>query len=637
MGGKAVKGALPGSAGWCAWWVILAAACNIAGWTLSAFRAVGPLALFGAIAALMVLLGYLCRPGPPDLRVWKCLWPRRGRVQPALPLIFLAVAVVSAIGGLLHAPNNYDALNFRLPKVAGWLVNGGWEWIPAINHSLNTRACGMEWVMAAVIAWTGSDRALFLLNQLPFLLLPGLVFGVFRKFGAGRRSSRFWMWVLPTGYGFALQAGGIANDLPAAVFALAAFDSGLRWKHSGRSGDAFLALLAVGMMTAVKPTTLPLILPFTIMFIRMSRLLWRQPLKVAAAIPAVALASFLPNAVLNHWHCGDWTGAAAENEALGKVVPWVGLAGNLINAPLQNLAPPVLPVADVWNARVTGWFPESFLKRMAENFEARGARFGLTDLQGEETAGLGTGICLLVISGLTAGGWRGMTMHGWKRRAGWFALGFGIPLLAYFSRAGMTTVARHILPYYAFLLLPLVMLPPLQAAVGKRWFRAIAGLAGISTLSLLLITPSRPVLPMMWICGKIAACHTSMAVNRLAQGYRVYAERADLLGPLREVLPDNARTVGWINHAAGPEASLWKPYDGRRVVHFPAGVDPPLDSGPLYLVLNTRHFEQARSESPQRWLERLGGILLHRQEIRPLLKEGPTEWWVVLLPEKAAP
>jgi len=623
-----------GTAPWTAHWVMLAAACNIAGWTLSLMGGVTPLGLVVGIFLAWLGLSMLCKPDTPDLPSRQMLSRFLSPKGHPLRFAFMLVAVLSMVGGLLHSPNNFDAMNFRLPKVLGWLMEGGWQWFPANNNSLNTRASGMEWVMAPLLSWTGSDRLLFLTNQLPFLLLPGLVFGVFRGLGVPGRVSRFWMWIVPTGYGFALQAGGIGNDLPAAVFALAAFDFGLRWRKSGQAGHALLALLAAGMMTAVKPTTLPLMLPFTVLFIRMFGLLRTHPVRVALAAVPLALASFLPTAVLNHRHCGDWTGAAAENAALGKVDPWVGIAGNLINAPLQNIVPPIFPMANAWNEKVVDWVPKPFLDRMAENFEARGARFGVTDIQGEETAGLGLGVVGLLFAGAVFGKRLATSSGNWQRRAGWLGLWFGLALLAYFSKAGMTTVARHILPYYPFLMVPFLMIPRFQGAVRRKWFWGLSGLAMVSTMLMLFITPSRPVLPMAMISRALADRNPSPALQRLALGYEVYRYRADVLGPLRDALPDDAREIGLINHAAGTESPLWKPYGQRMVRHLTPGMDPAdaVDGGLRFVVLNTKQFSEFRAESPEDWIARLNGEILLRRDIRSLVKEPASEWWVVKLP-----
>jgi hypothetical protein len=110
----------------------------------------------------------------------------------------------------------------------------------------------------------------------------------------------------------------------------------------------------------------------------------------------------------------------------------------------------------------------------------------------------------------------------------------------------------------------------------------------------------------------------------------VYGNRADILGPVREALPEDAVLVGYIDHGYAPESSLWKPYGKRTVRHLLPGNDP--GGAMSHVVLNTFNFEAIRGESPEKWLARLGGTILARREIRPLVKEPASEWWVVSLP-----
>ena len=56
------------------------------------------------------------------------------------------------------------------------------------------------------------------------------MFSVFTRLGVRRRVAWSWMWLVPTGYCFLLQAGSIGNDLFGAPFALAAVDFALRAK-----------------------------------------------------------------------------------------------------------------------------------------------------------------------------------------------------------------------------------------------------------------------------------------------------------------------------------------------------------------------------------------------------------------------
>ncbi|HZL12940.1 MAG TPA: hypothetical protein VFC85_02240, partial [Verrucomicrobiae bacterium] len=134
------------------------------------------------------------------------------------------------LGGAMYAPNNYDALAYRIPRILHWLAANQWHWIHTIFDRVNDRSCGIEWVSAPFVALFKTDRFLFLINIVSFLFLPGLVFSMFTRLGVRRRVAWHWMWIVPTGYGFLLQAGSIGNDLFGAVFALAAVDFALRAK-----------------------------------------------------------------------------------------------------------------------------------------------------------------------------------------------------------------------------------------------------------------------------------------------------------------------------------------------------------------------------------------------------------------------
>ncbi len=636
---------LPLTHGWAAWGIILLIACNTAGWLLSCVGAAGPPGLALAIPPLAIGIGMLAglrAPGFP-VRPWARFIPtgagkacgtlaRLTRSIAWLRTGWWIVALLALLGGILHAPNNMDAMNYRLPKVAWWLAHGGWEWMPSNNESLNTRASGMEWLFAWWIGIFRSDRWLFLTNIASFLLMPGLVFSLMRGMGAARAAALAWMWILPCGYGFALQAGGIGNDLPAAVLALAAFDFGWRWKRTALPRDAFLAIGAAVCMTAVKPTTLPLCLPLLFTCYGMVRVPFSAPLRTALLCVPFLLASFLPTAVLNQRACGDWTGAKAENPALGSVEPAVGLAGNLINSICQNLAPPVFPMAESWNTLVPSLFPENFLEAMERNFEARGAKFGLTDIQGEESAGLGLGV-----SGLFLASWLAVLMRGnWRiPRGAWLASAWVMAaMLTYFCKAGMTTVARHVMPFYLPLIIPALCASGFASIARSRIWQWSVLLAVASSAAMLLITPSRPVLPMAGILEKLSQARPGGALARARLGFSVYANRYDVLAPLREALPTEAKFVGFINHATGPETPLWRPYGTRVIRHLRPDESPGKfrKKGMSHLILNTQDFERIRGESPAAWLSRNNGRIVFQTEIRTLVKEPASTWWVVQLP-----
>jgi hypothetical protein len=441
------------------------------------------------------------------------------------------------------------------------------------------------------------------------------------------------MWLLPAGYGFALQAASIGNDLPAAYFALASCHFALLWKKNANTRDLHLSLLAAGLMTAIKPTTLPILLPIAFLFLTRFSHLLRKPLATLAVVILGATASFLPNAVINHLKGGDWTGAAIENPFYGKVEPLIGLSGNLINLTLQNLAPPVFPIAQKWNAIVASITPKNYHEIMVQNFESGGANFAAPDFQGEEWAGLGAGLTILILAASIVAFHR----NGRARIPAWVLClwsSFIIAIIAYFLKAGMTTVGRHVLPYYIPLLAPLLLLPGHSALLKSRSWRLAAMIVMLSTIGLTIITPSRPLWPANTAFERFASENASPFLRRIRTGYEVYGGRADVLGPLREALPTGVHTIGYINFGPAPQAALWKPYLQRRLIQILPG--DPIEAftkvGGRHIIINTRDFEIHMGSTPESWIASHRATIRSSHSIRTLVKEPASVWWVVELP-----
>ena len=631
---------LPPAALWLGHWILFGAACNVAGWVLSAIHQLNAGGLLIAIPLAWCTMAWLIGIGRPPALSKHAITRWRKRIREPLPAAFLLLAALSLIGGFLYAPNNLDALIYRMPRVCHWLMAERWEWIPTIKNNLNTRSTGFEWWTAPMFAILRTDRLVFLINLISFLFLPGLFFSLFRQMGVGRKTSQAWMWLLPSGYCFVLQAASVGNDMLATLFAVAAFDFGFRWKRGGGYSCCALALLGCAMMTAIKPTTLPLLLPFGVLFFGMWKPALFKPLITLALAAFFVFASFLPTAVINIRQCGDWTGAAAEYQKLGQVEPLIGIATNTINTVLQNTVPPIFPVARKWNQIFLGLFPSSFIEANHRSFEADGAEFALPDFQGEEFSGTGMGLTLLLAISLFMG-WRSRPASpqpsdsNKKRKLLWIvtSLAFITALLAYFSRAGMTTVSRHIAPFYPFFF-ALCLFPRVHnTVVTQRFWRFAAGATMIASLILVIIVPSRPLWPSNTVLSRVNEASPKI-LQRAKGGYQVYAGRSDGLGPLREALPKDASVVGYLNHGTSPELPLWKPYMLRRVRHVLPGetVASLRAEGIRHLVLNTDNFKTNRGISPEKWVEMDGGIIKKRLLIQLLARVEPIEWWVVEIP-----
>lgn len=613
-------------------WIIFAVTCNAAGWLLSALHQLNAAGFLIAIPTIHFALAKLCGVGFPEFRKPRI---RSWRLKKFLPAGFLLIAILALLGGILHAPNNMDALHYRVPRVAHWLMEERWEWFPSNNNAQNTRSCGYEWMTAPLVSLTGSDRLTFVFNSLAFLLLPGVCFGVLRGMGLGRRVSWAWMWLVPAGYCYALQAGGIANDLTPAFFAAAAFAFGFRWKKRGRFADFALALTALGAMSACKPSTLPLLLPFALIFFGMWKPALAHPLRTAALAVLIAGGSFLPTAALNIHHCGDWTGLKAENQAFAEVEPLVGVAGNIINSTLQNLAPSVFPVAGKWNAFFLGLFPESFKEAMKRSFEPAGAEFYLPDLQGEEWVGIGSGITYLLIFTALLAFFKGRNLPIAKPPLALYAALFGTALLVYFAKTGLFTVARHISPFYLFLVAVVLLALRSEKAMRSCLWKWAAGAAMASTVFMLVITPARPLWPAKWFFARFGENPSSTVIQRASLGYSIYADRSDALGPLRKALPEDAREIGFMSFAAGSEMPFWKPYGKMRVHHIRPGdkLSDPCFSGMRHIVINSDNFEFMMGSTPEDWASAQGADIIARMPVRIIVQGNVSDWLLVELPE----
>src|SRR5947207_2185005 len=117
----------------------LASAAVIAGWFLSAL---GELNARGYVRlGIPILIGaailYLRNLDKSNRRWFKGRFVRLWRRPRALPIIYFIIFLLIVIGSLLHEPNNFDGLSYRVPKVLYWLEQGRWHWINAPYEAVN--------------------------------------------------------------------------------------------------------------------------------------------------------------------------------------------------------------------------------------------------------------------------------------------------------------------------------------------------------------------------------------------------------------------------------------------------------------------------------------------------------------------
>jgi hypothetical protein len=563
---------------------------------------------------------------------WKC------RFRRPLPGIFLVLATLAVVGGLLYAPNNGDALTYRIPRILHWVAEGRWHWIPGAGSRLNYSATGFEWLMLPLLLFTGTDRLFFLINVLSYLLLPGLIFSVFWRLGIRRRVAWQWMWLIPSGYGFVLQAGSTANDAFAAIYLLASLHFALRSQVTRRISDMWLAILAAGLLTGAKASNLPLLLPCVLAAIPALGLLRRRMVCTAAILLLTVLVSYLPVAILNHVHSGHWSGDPQNQERMRLRDPLAGLLGNFFQISVQNLAPPVFPYAKKCSSLLESAMPSALRERLGREFP----RFSLAmgEMPIEEGAGLGCGVTLLFVASCCVTLLAGGRICGWgicpKLRLGSFIVGSGtLSLLFCMASLGSESAARLVIPYYP-LLVALPLLSPIHDRV-VRWraWRIMAVLAAASAIPAAIAAPARP----LWPAQTLLAClenryPESPLLGRAQNVYAVYAARCNALASLLRPVSLNRPVIGVVCNGDHPETSLWRPFGSRQVIHLMRSDDrQTLQSrGIEWAVLSASGLRSQGYRSIDEWLRQFGGQLVQIQELTLKASLGPEPWFVVRIP-----
>ena len=563
-------------------------------------------------------------------------WPKlRRRFRRSFPLAFLLLATLAFLGGVLHGANNYDAMAYRTPRVLHWLVAEQWQWIHTDFQRLNTRTAGFEWLTAPQFLFLHTDHLVFLLNVVAFLFLPGRVFAILTRLGVRRRAAWHWMWLFPTGYGYVLQAGSVANDMFGALLAMAALEFALRASREKTLPLIWTAGVAAGLMTAVKAFNLLLLLPWGIAILPALPRLLRRPIASLAVMLFAVSASMVPTCILNVKSSGEWTGAKAEGVPVsgGNYLLCPPLLG--VNLLINNFAPPICPFNKAWEAFVQRNLPAGFKEQVEGKFEKGLTKFQIPELQAEETAGLGCGLSLLLLAllirKLRARELRPakiFTLTTLVPLGGWAC--FGVFLL----RVGLSGPARFLLPFYLLLLVPLMAGP---AAGGifqlRRWRWAAYGIFLVAGL-LVVLSPQRVLWPATTVLRSLDAEHSPVRLlNRAWNVYSVYGGRENSFGPLVAQLPPDANPLGFVTFDE-PEAALWRPFGSRQILHVRAD-DLPADLHARhlkYVLVSESFLAQHTHLDAAAWLAREQAEKVQEFKLHIHAGQEPESWFLAKVP-----
>lgn len=613
-------------------WVLLSSWLTAGALTLSSIgqlnRTGNAIVLFLGIAGS--LYGYYRLNGS----LWLLKGVRCRRFKKLFPLLYLICAGAALIGGAIHAPTNFDAFSYRIPRILHWLSAEHWHWIGGTDARMDFSATGFECLMLPGLSVFHTLRLAFLINVISYLLLPGLVFSVFTALGVKRSIAATWMWILPCASCFVMEAGSIGNDLIATVYVLAALLFAWRAIQSGKPFDVILSVLSAALMTGTKASNLPLLLPVSICLLVV---FYKHPKLIVTATLAGGVASvisFAPLAIANFRHTGDWAGAP---DSLLKINnPAIGLAGNSLLLASASIAPAVFPPAD----KINQWFNDKLahppLSQIKDGFAD--FRFTHPQLASEENSGLGLGVGAAVMLGL-AGAIKYLRITQLFTLGGAVCAGFWIALLVYMMKLGNCGAPRLIAPYY----IGLIGLPLLLIQSGKTftrpWWRWCSFLLLAPIVPALLLNPARPLLPMTGIIEKLKANGINNGIlSRMEIVYNVYANRSDAQRPVRELLRPNTASIGFAGTSDESEYSFWLPL-GTRTVRDVAPVSReqlPDTRGFDAIVTSDWGCNDRFGITPEQLAERIGWTIIGTTRIRIYASNVPARW-SVLYPGKPMP
>ncbi len=580
-------------------WIALGAWATAGGWILSSLSA-----LHATGWAVWAVLGLLAggvawrRETLPAMRRWL----RPGRLRRPAPAAFALLALAAGLGGALHGPVNWDTQWYRLPRVLHWLAEHRWHWIDTGEVRLNCIAPGLEWLWTPLVAWTRSDRLIFLPNLAAFLLLPGACFSLLRSLGTGARAARGWMWLLPAGWIYCLQAGSAANDAFATPTVAIAVTLALRAARHRSFADWAWSAVAIALVGNVKQSNLPLGLLWLLPAAAAWRVPWERPAATAAVLGLAAGVSFLPITAANLLHTGSWIGWPRAEQTWVPRNPAAALAVNGVMALHQSLAPPIVPWARAWNDRAAR-IQAGPVGRHLDGFENPGEMpFAIS----ETWAGLG----LLPAVLLAIGTWRARrsappmprpadpAVVRWTRRLIW-------PLLVVFLvQMGTRQVARYLAAYLPFLLAPAAIAPGWADVVRRAWWRHGVVLVLLASTGLVLVSRQRPLLPPPALLPFLERTLPADGLwTRIGAKQREHLDRHRVFDRFLPAVAGDPE-VGFAALTVG-ETVLWEPFGTRRVRHV--RLDRPPPAGLRHVVVDDLAAVKSGRPDGFAWAQEVGG------------------------------
>lgn len=604
-------------------WIILSAWLCAAGWLLSALHALNGVGYLAALAITILGAGLLKKnwwPAdgfrPPN---WRGLCRRFRR--PA-PLIFLAIVALALAAGLARQPENGDSNAYRIPRILHWLAQSGWHWIRTDDSRENIGGCGYEWLCAPLMLLNHSERWIFLPNLIAYCLLPGLLFCLFRRLSIAPRAAWWWSWLVATGWCYTLQAGTTENDGLSTDYVLAALVFALRARESQQFGDLAMAVLSAAVLTAIKPTNLPLLLPCLVAVCPSWRLLCRRPVLSTALLALAALVSFLPTAFLNWRYAGSWRGYVITpgvplagpavwwqwGELAALPSPFWGIIGNAFCLTVQNLLPPFFPWATAWNHAMAHFLGTP----LGSHFVAFESFGKISRSVTQVSAGLGLSVASVIVASLFFTRPARSPAFAWARPGLYTLLSWTpwLALLVFMAKVGTCQNERFLASYYPLLLLPMLRRSGMAGLVRRRWWQLLVLLVMSGTLAFMTFAYGRELVPSPVFARLQASPWRPHFLQILDDYYRTRLSVEAYRAFATHHAAGESR-VGYATICGGLEPGMWQPWGHGRVERILPGDTPEsVRARGLQAIFIEDSALRSMPETIQQWLQQFDATVV---------------------------
>ncbi|HEV8544260.1 MAG TPA: hypothetical protein VGR78_17870 [Verrucomicrobiae bacterium] len=547
-------------------WILLSACLSTGGWVLSAFGVLNRIGYLCVLGASLLLFSAYFVERPITVRF------KRWRFRQTAPALYLLLAAAAILGGFLYLPVNVDGYSYRIPRVLHWLGAQQWHWIHSADIRLNVVATQFDWLSAPLLLFFKSERSIPLINAVSFLLLPGATFLALAGLGVRRRVAWWWMWILPAGFCYCMQAGSIANDMFAAIYTLSAIGFAVRTLRTHDPRDLWISLLSIALASGSKQTNLPLGLPWLIAAVPSLHLLPRRFLGTTLMLILALGGSVIPISLLNIWHGFPWQGFLPGTDFAPKNAFW-GIVGNSFWIPFNELQPPIIPWAGKWN-QIREQFLESDWGAPFRSFEVFAH---LQRAASEQYSGIGCTVLvfLLVVWFVARGGAQGKIQISAPDRIKWIRWSIWLGLFVFMAKVGINQNPRYLAPYYPLLAASFLLGSQQRFLVKTKWWRRAAPTVILISVGLIMLSRQRPLFPVETLLKHLPAGSGGDSLMRKVVNSFNFANRLrSEITPLLKEIPADEKLLGYATRAGDKEPWFWKPLFSRRVLRI-SNNDPP--------------------------------------------------------------